>query len=129
MKRPGAFSKASGRRESTKLNGKRPKASSALSFPPQRRRGQGEGAIEAGCGFPFLFRRALTEGLCFLMMLGLVLLAGCRQKMADQPRYEPLGRSTFFDDERAARPLVEGTVARDQLRIDEHLYQGKQRGK
>jgi hypothetical protein len=49
--------------------------------------------------------------------------------MADQPRYEPLARSTFFDDERAARPLVEGTVARDQLRIDEHLYQGKQRGK
>jgi mono/diheme cytochrome c family protein len=49
--------------------------------------------------------------------------------MADQPRYEPLGRSTFFGDERAARPLVEGTVAREQLRIDEHLYQGKQGGK
>ena len=63
------------------------------------------------------------------MVLGLLLLAGCRQKMADQPRYEPLVRSTFFDDERAARPLVEGTVARGQLRSDEHLYQGKQRGK
>jgi mono/diheme cytochrome c family protein len=62
------------------------------------------------------------------MLLVLLLLAGCRQKMADQPRYEPLGRSTFFDDERAARPLVEGTVARDHLRTDEHLYQGKQRG-
>ena len=71
----------------------------------------------------------LNRGLCVLIVLGLLLLAGCRQKMADQPRYEPLGRSTFFGDERAARPLVEGTVARDQLRIDEHLYQGKQRGK
>lgn len=56
-------------------------------------------------------------------------LAGCRQQMADQPRYEPLSRSTFFGDERSARPLVEGTVAREQLRIDEHLYQGKQQGK
>jgi hypothetical protein len=63
------------------------------------------------------------------MLLGLLLFIGCRQRMADQPRYEPLGRSTFFDDERAARPLVEGTVARDQLRIDEHLYQGKQQGR
>jgi Cytochrome C oxidase, cbb3-type, subunit III len=64
-----------------------------------------------------------------LMMLGLFLLAGCRQKMADQPRYEPLVRSTFFGDERSARPLVEGTVARGQLRTDEQLYEGKQGGK
>ena len=49
--------------------------------------------------------------------------------MADQPRYEPLVRSTFFGDDRAARPLVEGTVARGQLRSDEHLYTGKERGK
>jgi mono/diheme cytochrome c family protein len=49
--------------------------------------------------------------------------------MADQPRYEPLSRSTFFGDDRAARPLVEGTVARGQLRSDEHLYTGKEGGK
>jgi len=49
--------------------------------------------------------------------------------MADQPRYEPLSRSTFFGDDRAARPLVEGTVARGQLRTDEHLYTGKEAGK
>ncbi|HXV81822.1 MAG TPA: cytochrome c [Candidatus Binatia bacterium] len=49
--------------------------------------------------------------------------------MADQPRYEPLDKSNFFSDGRSARPLVAGTVARDQLRIDEHLYQGKQQGK
>jgi mono/diheme cytochrome c family protein len=64
-----------------------------------------------------------------VLLLAFLLLPACRQKMADQPRYEPLGRSTFFGDERASRPLVEGTVARDQLRIDEHLYQGKQQGK
>jgi mono/diheme cytochrome c family protein len=45
--------------------------------------------------------------------------------MQDQPRYKPLARSDFFDDGRAARPLVEGTVARGQLRDDEHLFTGK----
>jgi hypothetical protein len=46
--------------------------------------------------------------------------------MADQPRYGPLARSTFFEDGRAARPLEEGTVARGQLRNDQHLYTGKE---
>ncbi|MBI4528564.1 MAG: cytochrome c [Deltaproteobacteria bacterium] len=55
-------------------------------------------------------------------------IAACQQKMADQPRYEPLSRSTFFGDRRAARPLVEGTVARGQLRTDEHLYRGREGG-
>ena len=64
-----------------------------------------------------------------MLVLGLLLVAGCRQKMADQPRYEPLVRSTFFEDGRAARPLVEGTVARGELRGDELLYAGKEGGK
>ena len=67
--------------------------------------------------------------LCVLLVLGFSAVFGCQQKMADQPRYEPLSRSTFFGDERAARPLVEGTVARGQLRSDEHLYTGKEGGK
>jgi mono/diheme cytochrome c family protein len=45
--------------------------------------------------------------------------------MHDQPRYKPLAKSDFFDDGRASRSLVEGTVARGQLRDDEHLYSGK----
>ena len=40
---------------------------------------------------------------------------GCRQEMYDQPRYKPLAKSDFFEDGRAARPLVEGTVARGML--------------
>jgi len=51
--------------------------------------------------------------------------AACQQKMADQPRYEPLQKSEFFDDQRASRPLVEGTVARGHLDADEQLYSGK----
>jgi mono/diheme cytochrome c family protein len=45
--------------------------------------------------------------------------------MHDQPRYKPLAKSTFFADARSARPLVADTVARGQLREDDHLYTGK----
>jgi len=40
---------------------------------------------------------------------------GCRQEMYDQPKYKPLGKSSFYADARASRPLVEGTVARGTL--------------
>ena len=49
--------------------------------------------------------------------------------MADQPRYEPLQKSSLFDDERASRPLVEGTVARGHLQADEPFHTGKSDGK
>jgi len=52
-------------------------------------------------------------------------LIGCQQKMADQPRYEPLQKSDLFDDQRASRPLVEGTVPRGQLNADEEFYTGR----
>ena len=45
----------------------------------------------------------------------LATLSGCRQEMYDQPRYKPLAKSEFFEDGRAARPVVEGTVARGTL--------------
>lgn len=48
--------------------------------------------------------------------------------MHDQPRYEPLEGSSFFADQRSARPLVEGTVPRGFLRTDEQLYTGKSGG-
>ena len=49
--------------------------------------------------------------------------------MADQPRYKPLAKSDFFDDGRASRPLVEGTVAQGHLEADPQLYTGKTNGK
>ncbi len=48
--------------------------------------------------------------------------------MADQPRYKPLAKSSFFGDGRSARPLVEGTVARGHLLADEHFSFGKSGG-
>jgi mono/diheme cytochrome c family protein len=41
-----------------------------------------------------------------------VMTTACQQEMARQPSYRPLEPTDFFDDGRAARPLVEGTVPR-----------------
>jgi mono/diheme cytochrome c family protein len=57
-----------------------------------------------------------------------VLSAGCRQDMHDQPKYIPLRESTFFADARSARPIVAGTVARGQLHEDVLLNTGKDNG-
>jgi len=45
----------------------------------------------------------------------IALLVGCRRDMQDQPKLRPYRRTEFFGDERSARPLVAGTVARGQL--------------
>jgi len=66
-------------------------------------------------------RRALL-----LALAGVAL--GCRQDMHDQPKLKPLAMSDFYADQRASRPLVEGTVARGMLREDSHLYTGKVNG-
>jgi mono/diheme cytochrome c family protein len=57
-----------------------------------------------------------------------VAAAGCRQDMHNQPKYIPLRESAFFTDDRSARPLVPGTVARGQLHEDALLYTGKING-
>jgi mono/diheme cytochrome c family protein len=49
----------------------------------------------------------------------------CRQDMHDAPRYDTLEKSDFFADQRTARPLIDGTVARGQLRADDAFYTGK----
>ena len=56
----------------------------------------------------------------------LLALLGCRQDMHDQPRYEPLEKSSFFADGRSSRLQVPGTVARGQLQTDRHFYRGRQ---
>lgn len=69
-------------------------------------------------------RRILARGLALLVALATLGLAGCRQDMHDQPKYEPYERSRFFADGTSARPLPAGTVARGQLREDEPYYTG-----
>ncbi len=60
-----------------------------------------------------------------LVVLVVLVLAGCRQDMHDQPRFKPLAESDFYADLRSARPPVEGTVARGQLHDDTYFYTGK----
>jgi mono/diheme cytochrome c family protein len=55
----------------------------------------------------------------------LALLSSCRIDMQVQPKQNPLSRSDFYPDQRSARPLVEGTVARGQLQADQYFYTGK----
>jgi mono/diheme cytochrome c family protein len=50
------------------------------------------------------------------MAAALCLLAGCRSEMYEQPRYEPLEGSSFFEDGKSSRPLVVGTVPREDAR-------------
>lgn len=51
-----------------------------------------------------------------LMVLMLIPLSGCEQPdMANQPRVDSYEPTTAFSDGRAARPIPEGTVARDAV--------------
>jgi len=58
-----------------------------------------------------------------------VALMSCRQDMHDQPKFKGYRGTSLFADKRSARPVVEGTVARGQLREDEKFYTGKADGK
>lgn len=51
-------------------------------------------------------------------------LTGCRQDMHNQPKYQPLEASRFFEDGQASRPWIEGTVARGQLQADPVYFSG-----
>jgi mono/diheme cytochrome c family protein len=74
-------------------------------------------------GWPTLrgVRRVGTYAGLFVILI----LAGCRQDMHDQPRFKPLAKSDFYPDLRSARPPVEGTVARGEFHEDTYFYTGK----
>jgi mono/diheme cytochrome c family protein len=62
---------------------------------------------------------------CTILVAAVALICACRIDMHVQPRENPLARSDFFPDQRSARPPVEGTVARGDLRADTYFYTGK----
>lgn len=78
----------------------------------------------------------VTKYLLFAAILSPILLVGCRgEKFSHQPvhpnlnmdqqkRFEPQEQNTFFDDNRAMRQPVEGTIARGKLKEDKAYYQG-----
>ena len=65
-----------------------------------------------------------------ILILAAFAFSGCRQDMHDQPKYRPqrpIDQIGSINDGTSARPQVEGTVARDQLRDDVEFYTGKLR--
>ena len=63
-----------------------------------------------------------------VLMAALMLVAGCRQDMQNQPKLIPQRGSEMFADHRGARPQVVNTVARGQLREDSYFYTGVVQG-
>jgi mono/diheme cytochrome c family protein len=72
------------------------------------------------------YRRDLLAMIA--MLASLLLSTACRQDMHDTPRYEVFEANPGMPDGRASRDLPAGTVARGQLRDDEHFYTGKVNG-
>jgi mono/diheme cytochrome c family protein len=66
-----------------------------------------------------------NKGRLIALVVAVAAVAGCRQDMHDTPRYEVYEANPSFADGRASRNLPVGTVARGQLRDDDHLYTGK----
>ena len=58
----------------------------------------------------------------------MLLIAGCRQDMHNEPKMIPQRGTSFFADGRGARPQVENTVARGQLDEDSYFYTGVVQG-
>jgi mono/diheme cytochrome c family protein len=69
-----------------------------------------------------------TAAATFYFLLFTFSFSACRQDMHDQPKYRPLrpvDQIGTINDGRSARPRVEGTVARGELRDDVEFYTGK----
>src|SRR5213592_4704123 len=74
------------------------------------------------------FARVRALVALILLLSAFCFLLACRQKMANQPKYDPLEPSDFFADGMSARPRIPGTVARGELDTDGFLATGKVSG-
>lgn len=74
-------------------------------------------------------RFGMRQSPSVLLTAAVIMMAGCRQDMQDQPKFVPQRGTTFFADGRSVRPQVENTVARSQMHTDDYFYTGIQDGK
>lgn len=70
----------------------------------------------------------LSRMLALSGVAALLLVAGCRQDMHNQPKMFPQRGTSFFADHRGARPQVADTMARGQLHADSYFYTGLVKG-
>jgi hypothetical protein len=66
--------------------------------------------------------------MTFAGLTTMLIIAGCRQDMHNQPKMIPQRGSDFFADHRGARPQIVNTVARGQLDEDTYFYTGVVQG-
>ena len=92
-----------------------------------REQGSGIGD-QAGCPILSRFLRKGGMPLAFAGFSCLLLVAGCREDMQNQPKMVPQRGSDFYADHRGARPQVLDTVARGQLHDDSYFYTGVVQG-
>jgi hypothetical protein len=71
----------------------------------------------------------MRQGLGLCAIAALMLVAGCRQDMQDEPKFVPQRGTTFFADNRSAREQVLHTVARGQAHEEDFFHTGLQDGK
>ncbi|HEX6771846.1 MAG TPA: cytochrome c [Acidobacteriaceae bacterium] len=65
-------------------------------------------------------------GLCAAAVM--LLIAGCRQDMHDEPKFFPQRGTTLYPDGRSVRPQVTHTVARGQENLSDFYHTGLQNG-
>ena len=80
-----------------------------------------ESAYPRHAASPVCMRR---KALALIGLSGILLLAGCRQDMQNQPKMIPQRGSDFYADHRGARPQIVNTVARGQLDRNSYFYTG-----
>jgi len=83
----------------------------------------------------FMPHRQTYVTISLLLVVLALAVTGCGnntavgvQLMKDQPRLDPYEASFVFDNGSSAQAMLDGTVARGQLRLDEHMYTGQVNG-
>jgi len=82
-------------------------------------------ASDQGSGVRY---QKVTRAAAILSLAVISFAVGCRQDMHNQPKFVPQRGTAFFADHRSARPQVENTVARGELKEDTFYYTGTMPG-
>ena len=80
------------------------------------------------CVFLCAFAPLREKLFLTFLLLSLLLTAGCRRDMQDQPKIKPLRGTTFFRDGLGSRQPIEGTIPRGYLRSNVEYFTGKKAG-
>jgi hypothetical protein len=72
------------------------------------------------------YKRLCSDLVLAACLLATLAGAGCQKKMADRGRITPLEADSFFADGSSARPVVKGTVPREDANDGTVFYTGRE---